>query len=610
MLRTSDFDLISTGPFSKQFKKITVFVLFMFGVLVLRLWFLQIVKGSMYRTMSEQNRIRLQDISPLRGMIFDRKGNMLVDNSPYYDLYVIPEEVQDRKKLFEDLNRFLDFEVELAEKKLDEASRRYPFKPICLKKGISRDELALIETHRFNLPGVLIKVKPQRHYVFGNLASHLLGYLGEINERQLKNIQYLNNKPGDLIGKSGVEREWQSLLNGIRGGEQVEVDAAGRKIKVVSRKSPVPGSNIYLTIDKDLQSLAEKCLTDKKGAIVAINPNNGKILALASSPSFDPNLFIGGVDKSTWDKIVSSKDFPLQNRALSGQYPPGSLFKIVVALAGLEEGVIDPEEEVICNGVYTLGQNEYRCWKKYGHGKVSLNRAIIESCDIYFYKMGKRLGVDKISQYARKLGLGRITGFDELQEKEGLIPTSEWKLKKFGVPWQAGETVSISIGQSFVLVTPIQMATLISAIFNGGILYQPQLTEWAKNVTGERGYEFVPKLNGRVEIRQENLELIKKALIGVVNEPKGTGWRAKLRNIVVAGKTGTAQVMTLEKEKDFDDTDKVPWKFRDHAWFVAVAPANRPKISLAIVIDHGGHGGSAAAPIAKEMIKAYLENIG
>jgi len=610
MLRTSDFDPVSTGLFSKQFKKITLFVLLMFGVLVLRLWFLQIVNGPMYRTKSEQNRIRLWDISPLRGMILDRKGETLVDNRPYYNLYLIPEEIQDREKLFKDLNRLLDFEPELADQKLDEASRRYPFKPICLKKNISRDELALIETRRFNLPGVMIKVKPQRHYVFGNFASHLLGYLGEISERQLRNRQYPNNKPGDLIGKSGVEREWQPLLNGIRGGEQVEVDAVGRKIKVVSRKPPVPGVNICLTIDKDLQAFAEKCLTGKKGAIVAINPNNGGILALASSPPFDPNLFVSGVDNVTWNKIVSSKDFPLQNRALSGQYPPGSVFKIIVALAGLEEGIIDPEEEIICHGVYTLGRHEYRCWKKYGHGKVSLHRAIVESCDIYFYKMGMRLGVDKISHYARKLGLGRITGFDALQEKKGLIPTSDWKQKKFGVPWQGGETVSVSIGQSFVLVTPIQMATLISAIFNGGFLYQPHVTKWVRNVTGESVYEFAPKLNDRVKIRQGNLELIKKALIGVVNEPHGTGWRTKLKHLIVAGKTGTAQVITLEKEKSFGDAGKVPWEFRDHAWFVAIAPADRPKIALSIVIEHGGHGGSAAAPIAKEMIKAYLEDSG
>jgi penicillin-binding protein 2 len=609
-LRTSDFDPISTGLFSKQVKKITLFVLLIFGVLVLRLWFLQIVNGSMYRTKSEQNRIRLWDILPLRGMILDRKGEILVDNRPYYDLYLIPEEVQDREKLFEDLNRLLDFEPELANQKLDEASRRYPFKPICLKKNISRDELALIETRRYNLPGVMMKVRPQRHYVLGNFASHLLGYLGEISERQLRNRQYSNNKPGDLIGKSGVEREWQPLLNGIRGGEQVEVDATGRKIKMVSRKLPVPGANICLTIDKDLQALAEKCLTGKKGAIVAINPNNGGILALASSPSFDPNLFINGVDNVTWNNMVSSKDFPLQNRALSGQYPPGSVFKIIVALAGLEEGIIDPKEEIVCHGVYTLGRHKFHCWKKYGHGKVSLHRAIVESCDIYFYKMGMRLGVDKISRYARMLGLGRITGFDALQEKKGLIPTSDWKLKKFGVPWQGGETVSISIGQSFVLVTPIQMATLISAIFNGGVLYQPHMTKWVKNITGESVYEFVPKLNDRVKIRQENLELIKKALIGVVNEPHGTGWRTKLKHLIVAGKTGTAQVVTLEKEKSFGDAGKVPWKFRDHAWFVAIAPADRPKIALSIVIEHGGHGGSAAAPIAKEMIEAYLEDSG
>jgi penicillin-binding protein 2 len=604
-LKRSDFNAVSAGALNKQLTIAILFVLAVFGVLVLRLWFLQIVSGSTYRTKSESNRIHLQDILPFRGMIFDRKGEMLVGNRPSYDLYIIPEGVQDRGQLVRELNWLTGIESKQIERKFDEESPKYPFKPVCLKKDISRDELAVIETQRFNLPGVMIKIKPQRYYVFKTIASHLLGYLGEINEVQLKSGQYPANKQGDLIGKSGVEWKWQAFLNGIRGGEQVEVDAAGRKLRVISKKGSIPGANVYLTIDKALQSIAEKALTEKKGAIVALDPNNGKILALASSPFFDPNLFVGGIDKRTWQKIISSKDYPLQNRALTGQYPPGSVFKIVVAIAGLAEGVIDPEEELVCKGVYTLGRQKYRCWKKYGHGRVNLHKALVESCDVYFYKIGKRLGVDKIASYAKAFGLGKTSGFDIGQEEPGLIPTSQWKLKRFGNKWQAGETISMSIGQSFVLVTPIQMANLMSAVFNGGILYRPQVTERAGKNGTEKFYEFSP-IAKKVKIKDEYLELVRSALIGVVNEPGGTGSRARLKDITVAGKTGTAQVVSLKKVKDLENNDEIPYRFRDHAWFIAVAPADKPRIALAIIVEHSGHGGKVAAPIAKKMIKCYL----
>ena len=583
-----------------------LFVLVVFGVLILRLWFLQIVNGSVYRMKSEHNRIRLQDILPFRGMILDRNGEVLVDNLPSYDLYVIPEEVQDRSQLLKKLSRLGDIDSENAARILDKAALGYPFKPVCLKRDMSRDELARIETHRFDLPGVMIKVSPQRHYFYEGLASHVLGYLGEISQTQLTSGQFRNNKSGDLIGKRGIEQKWQALLNGVRGGEQVEVDAVGRRIEVISRRAPVSGANISLTIDKTLQALADNLLHGKQGAIVAVDPLNGEVLALASSPSYNPNLFIKGFDAKTWQTIVSSKDFPLQNRALAGQYPPGSVFKIVVALAGLEEGVIKPEEEIFCNGTFSLGNRSYRCWKKYGHGKVNLHRALVESCDVYFYNLGRRLGVDKIARYSRRLGLGMRTGLDLDNEKSGLIPTREWKLKRWGIPWQAGETVSTSIGQSFVLTTPVQIANLISAVFNGGYIYKPQVTKWVRKTEGENLFEIASQTAAQAGIKPEHLNLVKDALIGVVNQPRGTGSKAKLKGVTVAGKTGTAQVVALKKEDRTTDESEIPLKFRDHAWFVAVAPADTPKIAVAVLVEHGGHGGSAAAPIARELIKAYL----
>ncbi len=399
--------------------------------------------------------------------------------------------------------------------------------------------------------------------------------------------------------------KWQNALNGTRGGEQVEVDAAGRKLRVITRKPPVPGSNLHITIHKELQYLAEKSLKGKRGAIIAMDPNNGEILALASGPTFDPNLFIGGIARDEWKKIVTGKDYPLQNRAVSGLYPPASVFKIVVALAGLEEAVIDPKEEIFCNGQFIFGDRTYRCWKKGGHGNVNLHKALVESCDVYFYNIGLRLGVEKIAQYARMFGLGKRPGFDLGGDSAGLVPTKKWKLKRWGVPWQAGETVTVAIGQSYVLVTPLQMAQLISAIFNGGYLYQPKIIQRVGNDDREL-YTISPTVTGRIRAKPENLERIRLALSGVVNEPHGTGYMAKTNGLVVAGKTGTAQVVNLEYGKAFEKEEDIPTQFRDHAWFVALAEVDRPALALSILIEHGGHGGSAAAPIAKALIQAYF----
>jgi penicillin-binding protein 2 len=538
-------------------------------------------------------------------MILDRNGKLLVDNRPSYDLYIIPEEVQDRERLTESLTSLIGLNPELVESRLKRISRRYPFKPILIKKNISRNELAVIETNLYSLPGVMIQVKPQRYYLYGKFAAHLIGYLGEISENQLKSGKYPDNAPGDLIGQYGVEGRRQKFLNGLSGGKQVEVDAAGRTLRVMSRKPPVPGLNLSLTIDIDLQLLADKCLEGNKGAIVAINPNNGELLALSSSPAFDPNLFIGGIPTKEWNRMRSDKDFPLQNRAISGQYPPGSVFKIVVALAGLEEGIISPEEEITCTGIFAVGNRTHRCWREHGHGKVNFHRAVVESCDTYFYTIGRRLGVDTIAYYSRLFGLGKKTGIDLDYEQEGLIPTSQWKLKRWGVPWQTGETISLSIGQSFILVTPLQMAGLISTVFNGGHIYQPKVIKWVGKES-RKFNRFTPTTRGQIQPKQENMALLRDALIDVVNAPHGTGARARDKKLIVAGKTGTAQVINLETEKDLGEEDEIPLEFRDHAWFVALAPVESPKLALAVLIENGGSGGSVAVPIANKMMRAYF----
>jgi penicillin-binding protein 2 len=585
---------------------VTALVVLVFAVLFMRLWFIQIVNGPKYRVQSENNRIHLRDILPFRGMILDRHGELLVDNRPSYDLYVLPEEIQGRKGIFDRLGGLIDLDPAVAEKKVRRLSRGYSFRPILIKANMPRDELVLVETNLFNLPGIMIQVRPQRHYIYDTFGSHVIGYLGEISETELNSGNYPANKSGDFIGKFGVEGRYQKYLNGFRGGEQVEVDAAGRRLQVLSRQAPIPGYNVSLTIDKDLQLLAEEQLREKKGAIVALNPRNGEILAMASSPAFDPNLFVGGIEKAEWNRILYSEDHPLQNRAVSGQYPPGSVFKIVVALAGLEEGILDPQEETVCYGRIRVGRRLYNCWRKHGHGRVDLHKAIVQSCDVYFYRLGRRLGVDKIAHYAKMLGLGNRSGFDLGFERAGLIPTTQWKLKRWGVPWQAGETLSTAIGQSFVLATPLQMVRMVAAIFNGGRVYEPQIIRWIGK-DDELVYTSAPKLKAEIKVNPENLALVKEGLIGVVNERHGTGGRARIKGVTVAGKTGTAQVVNLETEKELLTDGEIPEEFKDHAWFVAVAPVEDPQVALAIVVEHGGHGGSAAAPIAKEMIVAYLE---
>lgn len=609
MIWRSKINPIEAEIYQKRLKTLTLFVLIVVGVLFVRLWFLQIISGATYRRKSESNRIDLRDILPVRGMVFDRNGELLVDNRASFAVGVIPEDIKNLDGLIDDISRLIEIDSLSAKKTINEGLRRNPFNPVYIKKGLTRDELARIETNIFHMPGVIIEVKPKRHYIYGPFASHLIGYLGEIDKEQLNKEGYKRNKIGDFVGKFGVEKKWQRYLNGVRGGQQIEVDAAGRRLRVLYQKAAEPGFNVYLTIDKDLQMLAEYSLENRAGAIVAMNPMTGEVLAMASRPSFNPNDFATGMDEKVWKRLVSNLRFPLQNRVISGQYPPSSLFKIVVAIAGLEEGVIDPYEKIYCRGSYSFRGRAYRDWKEEGHGYVDLHRALVESCDVYFYKMGQKIGIDTIARYAKSLGFGSKTNLQLGDEKEGLIPNRAWKLRRWHVPWQEGETLSVAVGQSFALVTPIQMVRFVSALFNGGDLFKPQVTKWIEKENKERIFKFKPNSLRRWSIKKENMELIKKALVGVVNEPHGTGKRAKFDQIRVAGKTGTAQVIALPEERELAREKDVPYKFRDHAWFVAVAPAENPAIALAVLIEHSGTGGGVAAPIAKKILECYFKKV-
>ncbi len=609
MIWHSKINPIEAEIYQKRLKKLTLFVVIMVGILFMRLWFLQIISGAQYRKKSESNRIDLRDILPVRGMIFDRNGELLVDNRASFALGVIPEDIKNLDGLIDDIGRLIEIDDLSAKRKINQGLRQNPFNSVCIKKGLTRDELARIETNVFHMPGVIIEVKPKRNYIYGPLAAHLIGYLGEIDKEQLNKEVYKENKSGDFVGKFGVEKKWQRYLNGMRGGQQVEVDASGRRLGVLYQKAAEPGFNVYLTIDKDLQMLAERSLNNGAGAIVAMNPMTGEVLTMASSPSFNPNDFARGIDEKGWKQLISNPRFPLQNRVIAGQYPPGSLFKIVIALAGLEEGVIDPDEKVFCGGSYRFRGRLYRDWKEGGHGYVDLHRALVESCDVYFYKMGQKIGIDTIATYAKRLGLGSKTNLRLGDEKEGLIPNRTWKLRRWHVPWQEGETLSVSVGQSFVLITPIQIVRCISALFNGGVLFKPQVTKWVEREGKEKIFKFKPASSKRWSIKKENMELVKRALVEAVNESRGTGAKARLDRIRVAGKTGTAQVIALPEARELARERDIPYKFRDHAWFVAVAPAENPEIALAILIEHSGTGGSVAAPIAKKILDSYFKKV-
>lgn len=603
-MRTSGFDPVLGEVINRRLKIITVFVIVILSMLLLRLWFLQIINGPIYKIQSENNRIRLQSIPPYRGLIMDRNGELLVNNIPSYNLYFIPEDVKDADKLILNLKRLISLDFDSLSKKLRGAYSGKPFEPVLIKKGISREELAVIEANRFNLQGIDTQDPPQRNYIYGTLASHIVGYLSEISEKELKSGKYNKNSAGDFIGKYGIEREWQNQLNGTSGAMQEEKDVWGRRLNIISEQPAIPGYNINLTIDKDLQLLAEASFDGKSGAIVALDPKNGEVLAMASSPAIDPNKFVGGINAADWNQYANSKDAPLQNRAIASMYPPGSIFKIVTAFAGLEEGLIDPEEKVFCDGIYTFGNHDYNCWKH--HGDMNFQEAILNSCDYYFYKLGKNLGIENIAKYARILGLGKKTNIKYDYEADGLIPDKEWKLKKHGEPWQIGDTIVSAIGQGYVSVTPIQMASLISTVFNGGRIYQPSVVKRIGSDT-ETVFEFSPKIERSIDFNYSSIELLKQALIAVVNDPNGTGKGARVKGITVAGKTGTVELINKKKLKKMYPEGDIPLKYENHAWFVAIAPAEDPKIAIAVLIEHGGSGGGTAAPIAGKLIRQYLK---
>lgn len=604
-LRIRAFDPAEIEEYHRRFDRITVFVIVVFAVFFARLWYLQIIKGDEYLKRSERNCLRIQYMPGPRGDILDRHGQVLVQSRPSFSISLVREDVKDINKLLNRLSSLLKKSPASLWEKVVAAKNMPRYMPIRLCEDVDADTVALVEMYRFEMPGVTIEIEPKRNYVYGNMAAHLFGYLGEINEKELKGELFKNVRLGEFVGRCGLEKVYQADLAGMGGGRQVEVDAAGRVISVYGDIPPVSGNNIYLTLDADLQRVAEDAMAGRSGAVVAMDPRNGKILTWASCPNIDLEAFLHGLTREEWSSLVNDPLRPLPDKVIQGQYPPGSTYKVITMAAALEEKVIDPTAPLYCSGHYPFGNRVYRCWEEKGHGSVAMHKGIVRSCDVYFYEMGRRLGVKRLARYAQGFGLGSPAKVELEHEKSGLVPTPEWKLKRFKVPWQEGETLSIAIGQGFDLVTPLQMLRVISAVANGGALYRPQFVEKIVSLDGKIIKQFKPIIDGRVPVCKRNLEIIRDGLAGVVNEPHGTGGACRLSTVMVGGKTGTAQVVSLPAYRE-KNVNAIPYKYRDHAWFIAFAPVEDPEIAIAVLVEHSGHGGSIAAPVARAVLEEYF----
>jgi len=598
-------DADELNQLKKRTDAATLVIIFFIAVILARLWFLQIHNGSKYREKADNNRVRMLDVVAPRGNILDWEGRTIITNRPSFNIVWVKEDSPDPDEIIKKLSLILNEEIADLLKRVRESADNPRHIPILLKEDIDWKTLVYIENNHYDLPGIRIEVLPRRDYLFDDTASHMIGYTGEINQEELEERQWENYQGGDQIGKRGFEKIYEEELRGEKGTLYMEVDAHGFEQRQLKGKEPLPGNDLQLTIDLDLQLAAEEAMADKAGAVVAMDVRSGRILAFVSAPPVHLEDFIGGISTKNWQALLNDIKRPLVHKTIQGQYPPGSTYKVITALAGLSKGVINPNTVFYCSGSMAFGNRRYGCWKEGGHGPVSLHRALAESCDVYFYQVGLKVGVDSLAEYANRMGLGHKTGIEFEYEKSGLIPTANWKKLAKGEPWQEGETLSIAIGQGFNLVTPLQVCQMTSALANGGVLYKPFLLEKVIDPEGQVIREFGPTIDVELIGMEQYLALIRDGLVGAVNDRHGTARAAQLKDVTVAGKTGTAQVVTMETFKATSEED-VAYKHRDHAWFTSFAPAEDPQIAVTVLVEHGGHGGSAAAPVAKKVLERYF----
>jgi penicillin-binding protein 2 len=560
-----------------------------------QLWYLQVLEGGKLQEMSERNRIRVRPVAAPRGILFDRNGLALVDNRPAFTLSLIPREIEDRDTVMARLSVLLKIPM----RELEEALERVPpdsFRPVRVRRGLTLEEVTKVEERKLELPGVVVEVEPERVYPTSTFAAHLLGYVREVSDDQMKQGRY---RRGDMIGQSGLERLLDEHLRGRDGGERIEVDALGRPVQVMRREEPDPGAQVITTVDRRIQEAAERAMVGRSGAVIVMDPRNGDVLAMTSSPAFELDRLTGNLDKEEWLKVIRDPLTPLMNRALQSQYAPGSVFKVVVAAAGLQEGSLTPMDRMYCNGEFHLGNWTFKDWKEGGHGHVDTRTALIHSCNIFFYQAGLKVGPAAIARYSEAFGLGAPSGIDLGGEKAGLVPFLDGRRRIDGRKWQAGDTVNMSIGQGQVLVTPMQVARMMSAVANGGVLWRPRLVQRVERVDGSLAYSSSSKMTGRVDLSPIVWAFLRQALSGVVNEG-GTGGAARIPGVEVAGKTGTAQSVNKSDSA----------KGQDHAWFASFAPAQDPEVVVVVLVERGGKGGQVAAPIARQIYQAiFLEKV-
>jgi penicillin-binding protein 2 len=572
---------------------LTIVVLTALLAIVGQLWYLQVLEGDRMQALSDKNRMRVRPIAAPRGILFDRNGLPLVDNRPAFTLSLIPREIDQREAVLGRLGLLLG----IPYPELDEALGRVApdsFMPVRLRRGLSLEDVAKIEEWKLELPGVVVEVEPLRVYPNSRFAAHLLGYVREANDEQLRQGRY---RRGDMVGQTGLERLLDEFLRGRDGGERIEVDAMGRPIRILQRNEPKPGAHVVTTVDRRIQEAAERAMEGRAGAVVVMDPRTGDVLAMVSTPAFEVDRFTGTMDREAWVQLIRDPSHPLLNRTVQSQYAPGSVFKIIVAAAGLQETTLAPMDRVQCSGEFHFGGRAFKDWKEEGHGTVDLRRALIQSCNIYFYQAGLKVGLDAIARYARAFGLGAGTGVDLPGEKFGLIPGPD-RSRKGRRAWTGGETVNMSIGQGALLVTPMQVARLMAAVANGGTLFKPRLVQRIEAADGRLLFADSVLVNGDVDLSPMVWAFLKMSLLGVVNE--GTGYAARIPGLDIAGKTGTAQIITNSKAE----------KGQDHAWFASFAPVGDPRYVVVIMVERGGKGGQVAAPIAKQIYNAiFLEKV-
>jgi len=558
-----------------------------------RFWFVQVVSGDYYRELAENNRVRQQPLEALRGLIYERQGRLLAENVPSYNLMLDPSRSQDLDRALAFAERCLKQPASELREALDAGGGASSFRPILIAEALSLSEVAEIEVAALEFPEFAIDVGHLRLYRNGPITAHMLGYLGEVNQRELA-VEDSPFKPGDLVGRKGVELAFDDTLRGIDGQRAVIVDSRGRFREEQRRDPAESGQNLTVGLDLDLQQEAARYFEGKAGAVVALDPVSGEIRAMVSAPSYNPNIFSRRLDRDAWRNLIEAPEDPLQNRVIQNTYSPGSVFKIVMATAGLAEGVIGPDNSVYCGGSTRIYNRRFRCWKRGGHGHISLHRAIKESCDVYFYHLGKSLGIDRIAEYSRKLGLGQVTGIDLDGEQQGLVPDPEWSARRRGTPWYPGETISVAIGQGPILVTPLQIASIMATLANGGYRVVPHVASTSSPVDGER-----------LTVEPWIFEFIGEALWSVVNDQRGTGYAARVPGIDVWGKTGTVQVI---QQKTWIKSRDLPYEQRDHGWFASYATAGDKQLVVVVLVEHGGHGSTTAAPLAKRLYEIYFRD--